>query len=46
MRTDTRKQRKDLPYAFTSLTSTDGVQPVADWVTGCLTAWHTTGSTR
>jgi urease accessory protein len=46
MRADTRKQRKDLPYAFTSLTATDGVQPVADWVTGCLAAWHAAGSTR
>ncbi|MDN3247586.1 MULTISPECIES: urease accessory protein UreG [Streptomyces] len=46
MRADTRRQRKDLPYAFTSLTSTDGVQPVADWVTGCLAAWHAAGPTR
>ncbi|MCW8095806.1 urease accessory protein UreG [Streptomyces tauricus] len=46
MRADTRRQRGDLPYAFTSLTTPDGIQPIADWVTSCLAAWHATGSTR
>ncbi|MFD7996714.1 urease accessory protein UreG [Streptomyces mexicanus] len=40
MTADTRKQRKDLPFAFTSLTTDDGIRPVADWVTQCLTAWR------
>ncbi|MFI7502492.1 urease accessory protein UreG [Streptomyces sp. NPDC049687] len=41
MSADTRRQRKDLPFAFTSLTSDDGIRPVADWVTECLAAWRT-----
>ncbi|MFJ8545811.1 urease accessory protein UreG [Streptomyces sp. NPDC093586] len=45
MAADTRRQRKDLPFAFTSLTTADGIRPVADWVTGCLAAWHA-GATR
>ncbi|GAA2462783.1 urease accessory protein UreG [Streptomyces macrosporus] len=45
MAADTRKQRKDLPFAFTSLTTADGIRPVADWVIECLTAWRT-GATR
>ncbi|GAA2534941.1 MULTISPECIES: urease accessory protein UreG [Streptomyces] len=40
MAADTRAQRKDLPFAFTSLTTADGIRPVADWVTGRLAAWH------
>ncbi|MEF9907039.1 urease accessory protein UreG [Streptomyces sp. P9-A2] len=45
MAADARKQRKGLPFAFTSLTTADGVRPVADWVTECLAAWHA-GATR
>ncbi|MEU8876721.1 urease accessory protein UreG [Streptomyces javensis] len=45
MRADTRRQRKALPFAFTSLTSDDGIRPVADWVTECFAAWRT-GATR
>ncbi len=41
MRADTRRQRKDLPFVFTSLTSDDGIRSVADWVTECLAAWRT-----
>ena len=33
-------QRGDLPVAFTSLTSDDGVREVADWVTGRLAQWR------
>nr|AQT38858.1 UreG2 [Streptomyces sp.] len=40
MATDAKKQRGDLPVAFTSLTAADGIRPVADWVTGCLAAWR------
>ncbi|MER5844391.1 urease accessory protein UreG [Streptomyces prasinus] len=40
MAADTRRQRKDLPFAFTSLTTDDGIRPVADWVTERLTAWR------
>ncbi|MEV7979969.1 urease accessory protein UreG [Streptomyces sp. NPDC086519] len=45
MRADTRRQRKDLPFVFSSLTSDGGIKPVADWVTECLAAWRT-GATR
>ncbi|MEU2916403.1 urease accessory protein UreG [Streptomyces massasporeus] len=45
MRADTRRQRKDLPFVFTSLTSDDGIKPVVDWVTECLAA-RRTGVTR
>ncbi|MGP3970629.1 urease accessory protein UreG [Streptomyces sp. 6N223] len=41
MAADAAKQRQDLPVAFTSLTTQDGVRPVADWVTERLTAWQT-----
>lgn len=40
MAADANKQRGDLPVVFTSLASDDGIQPVADWVNGCLAAWH------
>ncbi|MEU9438943.1 urease accessory protein UreG [Streptomyces sp. NPDC048252] len=40
MATDANKQRGHLPVVFTSLASDDGIQPVADWVNGCLAAWH------
>jgi urease accessory protein len=40
MAADANKQRGDLPVVFTSLASDDGIQPVADWVSGCLSAWH------
>ncbi|GAB2331814.1 urease accessory protein UreG [Streptomyces griseoincarnatus] len=45
MRADTRRQRKDLPFVFTSLTSDDGIKPVADWVTEALAA-RRAGATR
>jgi urease accessory protein len=45
MRADTHRQRKDLPFVFTSLTSDDGIRPVAKWVTERLAAWRT-GTTR
>ncbi|MEU3446804.1 urease accessory protein UreG [Streptomyces thermolilacinus] len=41
MAADARRQRGNLPVAFTSLASDDGVQPVADWVNGCLATWRT-----
>jgi urease accessory protein len=41
MAADAKRQRGTLPVAFTSLTATDGIGPVADWVTSRLTAWHT-----
>ncbi|MGW3564193.1 urease accessory protein UreG [Streptomyces sp. NPDC000941] len=40
MAADAQRGRGDLPVALTSLTQTDGIRPVADWVTGCLTAWR------
>ncbi|WP_370656863.1 hypothetical protein [Streptomyces sp. NBS 14/10] len=40
MAADAEHQRGDLPVAFISLTQADGIRPVADWVTGCLTAWR------
>ncbi|MFE4413465.1 urease accessory protein UreG [Streptomyces sp. NPDC093064] len=40
MAADAQCQRGDLPVAFTSLTQADGIRPVADWVTGCLTTWR------
>ncbi|MEU9313924.1 urease accessory protein UreG [Streptomyces sp. NPDC048256] len=40
MATDANKERGHLPVVFTSLASDDGIQPVADWVNGCLAAWH------
>ncbi|MFD5109024.1 urease accessory protein UreG [Streptomyces cinereoruber] len=40
MAADANKQRGDLPVVFTSLASDDGIQPVADWVNGCLAAWR------
>ncbi|MFD8386595.1 urease accessory protein UreG [Streptomyces sp. NPDC059679] len=40
MAADAQRGRGDLPVAFTSLTQADGIRPVADWVTGCLTAWR------
>ncbi|MET7294151.1 urease accessory protein UreG [Streptomyces griseoloalbus] len=42
MAADAEKQRGDLPVAFTSLTSPDGILPVADWITGRLAAWRAT----
>jgi urease accessory protein len=39
MATDAQKQREALPVAFTSLTATDGIRPVACWVTSRLAAW-------
>jgi urease accessory protein len=39
MARDAKAQRGDLPVAFTSLRSEDGVRPVADWVRERLTAW-------
>ncbi|MEV6163802.1 urease accessory protein UreG [Streptomyces sp. NPDC052052] len=41
MAVDAEKQRGSLPVAFTSLTSADGIRPVADWVTARLAAWRT-----
>ncbi|MFJ4876397.1 urease accessory protein UreG [Streptomyces sp. NPDC088745] len=41
MASDAGRQRGKLPVVFTSLTSDDGIQPVADWVDGCLAAWRT-----
>ncbi|MGW3950416.1 urease accessory protein UreG [Streptomyces sp. NPDC004752] len=41
MAADAEKQRGALPVAFTSLTSADGIRPVADWVTGRLAVWRT-----
>ncbi|MFJ6855082.1 urease accessory protein UreG [Streptomyces sp. NPDC091271] len=41
MAADASRQRGSLPVLFTSLASDDGVQPVADWVNGCLSAWRT-----
>ncbi|MEW1687427.1 urease accessory protein UreG [Streptomyces sp. NPDC091265] len=40
MAADANKQRGNLPVVFTSLASDDGIQPVADWVNECLSAWH------
>ncbi|MGW3513589.1 urease accessory protein UreG [Streptomyces sp. NPDC000994] len=40
MAADAQRQRGDLPVAFTSLTQADGIRPVADWVSGCLTTWR------
>jgi urease accessory protein len=40
MAADAKKQRGELPVAFTSLTTTDGVEPVADWLTEQLAAWR------
>ncbi|MEU5366857.1 urease accessory protein UreG [Streptomyces sp. NPDC005925] len=40
MATDAKKQRGTLPVAFTSLTTTDGISPVTDWLTERLTAWR------
>ncbi|MEU9098007.1 urease accessory protein UreG [Streptomyces sp. NPDC048361] len=39
MAADASKQRGDLPVVFTSLASDDGIQPIADWVNGCLSEW-------
>ncbi|MFG2987599.1 urease accessory protein UreG [Streptomyces sp. NPDC048258] len=41
MAADANRQRGSLPVVFTSLASDDGIQPVADWVNGCLFAWRT-----
>ncbi|GAA2735351.1 urease accessory protein UreG [Streptomyces nogalater] len=41
MAADAGRQRGNLPVVFTSLASDDGIQPVADWVNGCLAAWRT-----
>jgi hypothetical protein len=40
MASDAAQRRGDLPVVFTSLTSDDGVRPVADWVLQRLTAWR------
>ncbi|MFF4830016.1 urease accessory protein UreG [Streptomyces sp. NPDC001312] len=40
MAADAQRQRGDLPVAFTSLTQADGIRPVSDWVTECLTTWR------
>ncbi|MFI6444637.1 urease accessory protein UreG [Kitasatospora sp. NPDC050543] len=40
MARDARAQRGDLPTLFCSLTSPDGVAPVADWVRERLAAWR------
>ncbi|MEU6011044.1 urease accessory protein UreG [Streptomyces sp. NPDC047453] len=45
MAADAQRQRGDLPVAFTSLTQADGIRPVADWVTGCLTTWRAGAAT-
>ncbi|MEU6932652.1 urease accessory protein UreG [Streptomyces sp. NPDC046374] len=39
MASDAAAQRGELPVAFTSLRSAEGVAPVADWVRARLTAW-------
>ncbi|MGW3518923.1 urease accessory protein UreG [Streptomyces hydrogenans] len=39
MARDAAEQRGDLPVAFTSLRSAEGVGPVADWVRERLAAW-------
>ncbi|MFI1420860.1 urease accessory protein UreG [Streptomyces sp. NPDC020731] len=41
MAADARRQRGSLPVAFTSLTTTDGISPVTDWLTARLTDWRT-----
>jgi Ni2+-binding GTPase involved in maturation of urease and hydrogenase len=41
MATDAKRQRGDLPVIFTSLTTTDGIRDVADWVTCHLNKWRT-----
>ncbi|ARQ71489.1 urease accessory protein UreG [Streptomyces marincola] len=46
MARDARAQRGDLPVAFTSLTTPDGIEPVADWVRERLAAWAATGRAR
>ncbi|MFF4734153.1 urease accessory protein UreG [Streptomyces mirabilis] len=40
MAADAAQRRGDLPVVFTSLTSDDGVRPVADWTLERLTAWR------
>lgn len=40
MASDAAQRRGDLPVVFTSLTSDDGVRPIADWVLKRLTAWR------
>ncbi|NUP44448.1 MAG: urease accessory protein UreG [Streptomyces sp.] len=45
MAADAQRGRGGLPVAFTSLTQADGIRPVADWVTGCLTAWRAGSAT-
>jgi urease accessory protein len=39
MARDAKAQRGELPVAFTSLRSEEGIQPVADWVAERLAAW-------
>ncbi|MFI8824907.1 urease accessory protein UreG [Streptomyces sp. NPDC053431] len=39
MARDAKEQRGELPVAFTSLRSAEGVAPVADWVRARLTDW-------
>ncbi|MGW7311629.1 GTP-binding protein, partial [Streptomyces sp. NPDC054835] len=39
MASDAAAQRGELPVAFTSLRSAEGVAPVADWVRSRLAAW-------
>ncbi|MFJ8667439.1 urease accessory protein UreG [Streptomyces sp. NPDC093600] len=39
MARDAKEQRGDLPVAFTSLTSENGVGPIVDWVRAQLAAW-------
>jgi urease accessory protein len=40
MAADAKRQRGELPVAFTDLTSEDGIHEVADWVTGHLAKWR------
>ncbi|MET9860548.1 urease accessory protein UreG [Streptomyces smyrnaeus] len=40
MAADAEKQRGPLPVAFTNLASDDGIQPITEWVNGCLAAWR------
>ncbi|QQC87434.1 urease accessory protein UreG [Streptomyces alfalfae] len=40
MAADAEKQRGPLPVALTSLATTDGIAPVADWLGECLASWR------
>ncbi|MFE9674636.1 urease accessory protein UreG [Streptomyces sp. NPDC006259] len=44
MAADAKKQRGTRPVVFTSLTTSDGIGPIADWITARLAAWRTEGA--